>query len=193
MSYKQNSPIPVSEGGLGDSTLTNHAVLVGAGTSPINQLAVGSNGQVLVGSNGSDPVFAAITSTGGSITFSAGPGTLNMEVSGGSVSSWTDVSGTSQQMAINAGYAANNGSLVTLTLPTTAAIGSFIVVTGKGAGGWKVAQNSGQTIYFGNLASTTGATGFIASTLQRDVVYLRCVSTDNDWQVESAVGNITVS
>lgn len=54
--------------------LTNHAVLVGAGTSTITKLAVGTNGQLLTGSTAADPVFATPTSTGGN--FIAGAGTL---------------------------------------------------------------------------------------------------------------------
>lgn len=37
--------------------LTNHAVLVGAGTTTITKLGVGTTGQVLVGSTGADPAF----------------------------------------------------------------------------------------------------------------------------------------
>ena len=63
--------------------LTNHAVLVGAGTSTITKLAVGGNGQVLIGAAGADPAFANITSPDSSITFGAGPNTLTMTVAGG--------------------------------------------------------------------------------------------------------------
>jgi len=40
--------------------LTNHAVLVGAGTATITKLAVGTTGQVLTGATGADPAFQAI-------------------------------------------------------------------------------------------------------------------------------------
>ncbi len=39
--------------------LTNHAVLVGAGTATITKLAVGATGEVLAGSTGADPAFTA--------------------------------------------------------------------------------------------------------------------------------------
>jgi hypothetical protein len=57
---------------------------------------------------------------------------------------WNNVTGTSQSAAINNGYIANNASLVTVTLPATAPVGSLVAVAGAGAGGWKLAQNSGQ-------------------------------------------------
>jgi len=40
--------------------LTNHAVLVGAGTATITKLAVGATGLVLTGNTSADPAFAAI-------------------------------------------------------------------------------------------------------------------------------------
>lgn len=52
--------VTVPWGGTGQTTLTNHGVLVGAGTSPITQLAVGTTGQVLIGSTGADPAFGAL-------------------------------------------------------------------------------------------------------------------------------------
>src|SRR5580692_5103540 len=47
------------------------------------------------------------------------------------IMSWVEVTGTSQAMAIGTGYVANNSSLVTLTLPSTAALGDSIIVMGK--------------------------------------------------------------
>ena len=52
-------------------------------------------------------------------------------------------------MSVNNGYIANNAGLVTLTLPDTAALGDEVLVQGKGAGGWLIAQNASETIYFG--------------------------------------------
>ena len=52
--------LTVALGGTGRATLTNHGVLVGAGTSAITQLAVGSTNQVLLGSTGADPAFGAL-------------------------------------------------------------------------------------------------------------------------------------
>lgn len=84
MSY--NGPLPqvVNAGGTGRATLTNHGVLVGAGTTAVTQLAVGTNGQVPVGSTGADPAFATLTSSDSSISFTTGANTLSMQVAGGS-------------------------------------------------------------------------------------------------------------
>lgn len=106
---------------------------------------------------------------------------------------WDEVPGTSQTMEPNTGYVPNNSGLVTLTLPVTAAFGKTIKVVGKGAGGWKIAQNSGQTIYFGDKNTTTGTGGHIDSSNRRDSVELVCVTANTDWQVVSSVGNFSIT
>lgn len=73
-------PLPVADGGTGATTLTDHGVLVGSGTSAITALSVGTNGQLLVGSTGADPVFATIASSDGSVTRTTGAGTLGLTV-----------------------------------------------------------------------------------------------------------------
>lgn len=74
--------------------LTNHAVLVGAGTATMTKLAVGTNGQVLIGATAADPAFATITSTGGSIAFTLGANTLNMEAGAAVPTTFTANSGS---------------------------------------------------------------------------------------------------
>lgn len=127
MAYKRNSPIPVIEGGTNASSMTTtDGVVYFDGTSLVTT-AVGSSTQVLT-SNGTGmaPTFQNAASGGA-----------------GSVTNWTDVTSGTQALAVDSGYSANFGTLVTLTLPATSALGSIIVVTGKGSGGWLIAQNSG--------------------------------------------------
>lgn len=173
------------------SLMTNHSLLLGASNShTINNLGVATNGQLPIGSTGADPVLATLTAgTGISITNAAG--SITIAGTGGGLT-WTDVTGTTQAMAVNNGYTANNAGLVTLTLPSTAAYGSIMAVVGKGAGGWKIAQNSGQTIHFGITNTTTGTGGSLASTFQYDVVYVLCTVANTDFTVIQSVGNLTV-
>jgi hypothetical protein len=98
-----------------------------------------------------------------------------------------------QSAAINNGYICNKGTLLTLTLPGTAAVGSVIEVVGMNAGLWKVAQNASGVIHFGNQDTTTGVGGSISSVLTRDAVRLVCVVANNEWNVISSMGNITVT
>ena len=69
--------------GTGATTLTDHGVLLGAGTSPISATAALTDGQLLIGSTGLDPVPALLTSTGGTVTFTPTAGGLNLEAAGG--------------------------------------------------------------------------------------------------------------
>ena len=111
---------------------------------------------------------------------------------GGGGLTWNEVAGTTQAAAVDNGYIANNVALVTVTIPDTAAFGSVVRVAGNGAGGWAVAQNAGETIHFGNVDSTTGAGGSLASTNRYDAVELVCITANTDWAVISSLGNITI-
>lgn len=107
----------------------------------------------------------------------------------------SEVTGTSQAMAVNTSYIASNAALVTLTLPVTAAVGAEFEVNGKGAGGWKLAQNASQSIQFTNggsvASSTVGTGGFIASTVAADCVRLRCITANTLFEVVDSMGNIS--
>tara|TARA_B100000085_G_scaffold285222_1_gene320511 strand:- start:2426 stop:7042 length:4617 start_codon:yes stop_codon:yes gene_type:complete len=78
-SLSLSTDLAVSEGGTGASALTDHGVLVGSGTNAITALAVGTNGQLLMGSNGADPVFGTL-SAGDGLTSTAGAGSLALAV-----------------------------------------------------------------------------------------------------------------
>src|ERR1700722_9035817 len=89
------------------SSVTQHSLLLGgANVHTINNLGVATNGQLPIGSAGADPVLAALTA-GTGITITNGAGSITIAGSGGGLT-WTDVTGTSQAMAINNGYTANN-------------------------------------------------------------------------------------
>ena len=111
---------------------------------------------------------------------------------GGTGITWSEVTGTSQSAAINNGYITNNAGLVTVTLPSTAAVGSIVRVVGKGAGGWKLAQAASVTVHYDGINTTTGTGGSLASTVQYDSVEVVCSTANTDWVVGSSIGNITI-
>ena len=71
--------LTVANGGTGVGTFTDHGVLIGSGTSAITALTVGTNGQILVGSTGADPVFATLNCAD-NLTCTTGAGTLQIDV-----------------------------------------------------------------------------------------------------------------
>lgn len=104
---------------------------------------------------------------------------------------WSEVTGTTQAMAVENGYIANNASLVTLTLPATAAVGDIISISGKGAGLYAIAQNAGQTISFGDSATTTGAGGSLTAIERYNSLTLLCITEDTGFEIISSFGNFT--
>ena len=67
----------VTNGGTGRATLTNHGVLVGAGTAAVTQLAVGPADTVLLGNANADPSFGTVPNAAlnfSSITLANGTG-----------------------------------------------------------------------------------------------------------------------
>jgi len=105
---------------------------------------------------------------------------------------WTDVTGATQAMVPNNGYVADHTTLITFTLPTVAAFGTLMSVVGLNTGGWKIAQNAGQNIQFGNLSTTSGVTGSLASTNQYDQVDLLCIVANLTWTIRGPISNLTI-
>lgn len=188
------TPLPVVDGGTQANTLTNHGVLLGQGTSAVVGTTALTNGQLLIGSTGADPVPASLTA-GANIVLTPGAGSLTIAANA-TLLPWVDVATGTQTLAVNTGYITDNGAgLVTYTLPATAVQGSVVSVAGKSAGGWSIAQNAAQQINFGNLPTTAGVTGSLSSTNQWDQVSLLAVTggASTVWVVLNAVGNLTVA
>ena len=89
---------------------------------------------------------------------------------------WVNVTGTTAQAAPNKGYLANNAALVTITLPSTGVLGDIVQVSGIGAGGWKIAQNAGQSIITNGVMGNSGS-----EWMARD--------TARNWQSVASSGN----
>lgn len=64
--------------------LQNHSLVVGNGTSAFTNLGVATNGQLPIGSTGTDPVLATLTA-GSGITITNGAGSITIAATGGSV------------------------------------------------------------------------------------------------------------
>lgn len=106
---------------------------------------------------------------------------------------WLDVVSGTKALASQTGYITDNGaSLVTYTLPVTCTIGTIIEIAGKSAGGWSIAQNAGQEIFYGNQHTSIGVSGSLSSRLQYDYVKLLCITANTGFSVIASIGNLTV-
>lgn len=178
----------VAGGGTGATTFTAHSLLVGQGTSAITALGAATNGQLPIGSTGNDPVLATLTAGSGiSITNAAGSITI---ASTAQAATWNLIT-TNQTLAVNNGYVVTSGTL-SLALPTTSAVGDIIELTLDGGTSWTLTQSSGQQIRFGNVQTTSGAGGSLASTAAGDTIRIVCTVANTRWNVLSCIGNITV-
>lgn len=175
-----------------DLATANSATLVTNASGVPSWTSSMTNGQVLIGSTGATPVLATL-SAGPGISIANSAGSITISGTGSGIG-WTEVTGTTQAMAADNGYVSNNAVQVVFTAPVTAAFGTVINLVGKGAGGWKIAQNAGQNIQIGSTSSTVGATGYIESTNRYDSIELLCTTANTTWTVLGGPqGNITVA
>lgn len=186
------TPLSTTQGGTGVSAPTAHGILVSEGAGAFVPKVL-TNGQLLIGSTGADPVGAVLTSTGASITITNGAGTINLETAAAG-ETWVNVTGTTQTIAVSTGYTASNASAVAFSLPAVAAYGTvFEVATGTTAGGWTITQAAGQSIIYGNLTTTVGTGGSLASTMPGDHVRILTLVANTTFQVLDDRGQINVT
>ena len=103
---------------------------------------------------------------------------------------WYTINSDTQAL-VGQGYFCDSSDRLIVTLPTSAVVGDVIAVAYQGTGGWKIEQNQGQKIIFGNQETTTGTAGYIESTDVGDNIFIVCQTDTNIWEVTSAVGNLT--
>lgn len=139
--------------------------------------ATSSSAQILIGSNTVGPAMGGITNLT-QINTANSPSTVMTFVANPTTNSVS----ASQSMTWGRAYIVNSASLVTLTLPTVAPIGSTLYVVGINTGGWTIAQNAGQSIRISSSSvSTTGAGGSVSSNNSYDSVCLICTVANTSW------------
>ncbi len=143
---------PVSQGGTGRTILTTYGVLIGEGSRPVNVTAPGTDGQALIAATGLDPKFATISSTGGTMSFSFGPNSLNMDInlSGSTAFGPIPVSngGTGRTVLTAYGVLIGEGSLP-------------VRVTAAGTDGQALIAATGLDPQFATISSTGGTLAFL--------------------------------
>jgi hypothetical protein len=135
--------------------LTNHAVLVGAGTTTITKLAVGTTGQVLTAATAADPAFAALGTNSGLTAHGViiGEGTSALAATS---------AGTAGQLLVSGGASADP-TWTTATFPTT--VGSAGTILRSNGTGWVASTDTyPDTVVAGDIliATATNVVGSLA-------------------------------
>ena len=184
-------PIEITKGGTAAASLTDHSVLVGSGTAAVTPITVGTDGQVVIGATAADPAFGTLTSTGGTIDFTTGANSLNVEVSGGGGS--CILSGTNRiylsKSGTNPGYlpifkSNHNSNQADGTIATTAAVAALIMPISGTISDFYVNRLSGtgnttHTVHI-NTANTTITVSHTTTGIQSDTVTTAVISA-GDW------------
>lgn len=183
-------PIEAAAGGTGNTSLNQSGVLIGQGTDPVNVTSAPEDGELLIGSTGNDPVVTTLTA-GQGINISNTPGQI--EISSTGELTWEIVTAATKQMDENVSYVANNATgVVEFTLPSTVALGSVFTLYANTDDGFRILQNTGQTIRVGKAITSAGSSGNIQSKTIGDVVRVVCTVADTEFAVVSMIGNLQI-
>jgi len=155
----RTNPALTNSGG-GSSIVANpHSVLIGTTGNSIASLPVAGNGQILIGSNGADPVWAVPTDTP-TLVWTAGPGTLRADVVGGTggisavvgvspINVTTSIGGTAT-VSFSSSYAGQTSITTLGTIGTGTWQGTLISPTFGGTG----VNNGSNTVTWSNGSAT---------------------------------------
>lgn len=160
--------------------------VLGGASADVNTLTGDSGGAI-------SPTAGNINILGGTGVAVSGSGsTLTINVTGSGLEYTTVTADT--PMAVNQGYITNKaGTAASMTLPAVAAVGDVVSVVGRGATGWSVAQNAGQSIHMNAATTTVGVGGSLASTAQYNTVLLLCTVANTEFTVINNEGILTVT
>lgn len=162
MAYKRISPQPVVEGGTGAQTFTAHSVLIGQGTSAVTALGAATDGQLVIGSSGVDPVIATLTAgTGVSIT--NGAGSITISASGTETYNYVSTNTSPYVVGATDEYISVDSSAgaITVQLPNAPATGRvYYIKDQKGS----AATHNITITTVGGVVTIDGGTSFVMNT-----------------------------
>ena len=199
--------LAVGDGGTGAITLTDGGIILGSGTGPVTVTAQPTNGQLLVGSTGSDPVLTTLTGGDGmDVTNAAGSITLaaDVETNGGIV-----ITGGGE-LSLDLGASAITGILAPvdggLGLDASATTGAVSFAAGTASVGTLSVANGGTgatTLTDGGivLGSGTGAVTVTAQPTNGQILVgstgvdpvLATITAGDGMDVTNAAGSITLA
>lgn len=155
-----------------------------------NTVPLLQNGQLLIGSFGTNPIANTLIA-GAGISIINAPGSITISAASGGFTTVDGVLGA-YTLAPSTQYITDFGALLTYTLPSIAAVGDTYRIIGKSPFGWTVRQNIGQEINVGDFATTVGLAGSVSSNNTWDCITIVCVTANTTFASYGAQGNLTV-
>ena len=151
---------------LGIQTL--HALPIGAGnSSALTWTAAPTNGQLLIGANGLDPVLTTLTA-GTGVAIANGSGSITISATGSSVYPYTFINvtpyivlGTDQYLGVD-----TSGGAITIELPNAPATGTFYII--KDRAGTSLANPITVTTV-GGVVNIDGATTYVMASAYQSI------------------------
>jgi hypothetical protein len=153
-------PITVPQGGTGQVTLTDHGVLLGQGVNPVIGQVL-TDGQLLVGSTGLDPVATGLTA-GTGITVTPGAGSITVATAGSVASSFpTDVGTATPALGVLTVSGSTNilttGAGSTVTIDFDDIVTDIASITFQNNGFLQTGTTAGNTLFLGAYNNTTAS------------------------------------
>lgn len=128
-----------------------------------------------------------VVGAGAASTSGAG-NTVTVHATGGGIA-WTEIVVVGPTaLVIDHGYVTNNAAPVQMTLPLVSAIGSTIVIVGKGSGGWVLNPTVGNTILLGGTTATS-----VASSEPSACIEMVCITANSVWRIRDVSGNVILT
>ncbi len=185
----------VGNGGTGATTLTNHGVLVGAGTSAVSGLTAGTDGQFLQGQTGANPAWTNSTGSG-SVVLATSPTLVTPTIGVATATSVNKVAitapATSATLTLADGSTlATSGAFSTtltataatnVTLPTSGTLATTAIVTNSADGLMPAAQSS----FSDTTATRLGYKTYVGGTNYNGGISPTVTGT-NSWATDRAV------
>jgi len=172
---------------IGAGTGTGDMQLQAAYISGIDQVNLNTANVVV---EVSDQLGTAVLTAGPGISIT--PGTNTITIASTEYSAYWNFISASQTMLTNNGYMCVGGATLSLSLPTTSSPGDEIEVILSGSTSFTITQSVGQQIRYGDVLTTSGAGGSLASTMQGDSIRLVCQTANAFWIAASVIGNLTI-
>lgn len=175
---------------LGRIPTVPNALLITNSSGVISYLSGFTNGQTFRREGIGLSIVPVSFANGFGTSVTAAPGAVTVDMIGAGLDT-VIVTGTTQTIAVNTCYIVNSASLVTFTLPASLAVGTQVQIIGLGAGGWKIAQLSGQSIKNNTATTTTGIGGSLSSSAASDNVTLRTIVANTTLETMYSTGTLT--